>query len=183
MSVVKATVDRYTIHKDGEWAKVYVESGKNDHGEYRWGSLSIISSFGNFGAHWGAIGAESFGRFLASLDSDYALKNLTSCKHMIFDPDETVAKFKEQVISRRKRGHLEKDDAREVFDALVEIEEERFLDEGVFCERLSSTAGQAFWQTDLYMEGTEHRLSPQCAGLWKLIWPELIAAMNPKVPA
>lgn len=184
MSVVKATVDRYTIRAGSEWAKVFLESGVD--GSYHWGDLSIVSSLGNYGHHWGSIGEKSFEQFLASLDSDYALKKITNYAHEEFDFDATIAAIRARIIRRRKEDRhlgIPREAAREIWDGIEAIETEGQMGEGVFCEKVSSTIGAPWWDYGFWEDGVEKRVRNDCAGLWKYIWPELIAAIAPKVPA
>lgn len=180
MSVTKsvnATV--YRVHADGEWATImmehWVRKPVSDIQPYHYvGELVIYSSFGRFGYQWGHCG-RPFPQFLLDMDMGYFMTKMYAGEVRVFDFEATVADMKRRIRSQRREHSFDRQDARNLYDAVEAIS--YTSDSSEFCSALlednefrnSDGEGLGFccpWDI------TVRKINPQCEGFWKTIWPE-----------
>jgi hypothetical protein len=175
-SVTKATVDKYEVRSaSGDHASIYVESGQHvDDPDPNggWGRITIQSSFGAFAYYWGSCGRD-FGKFLAGLDFDYAMKNLRNYRHRVYDHRETKTHIRKVIIDDRKKHDLTKDQARKAWVCLREADgyDQPFLIQHLMNSGLLFYADVAQW-------GPMTKYDEECVLFWKHIWPLFIAEIT-----
>jgi hypothetical protein len=162
--------------EDGqEHATIYMREGKNEGGANTWGSISILSTYGNFGHYWGYCGNTSFAEFLSSLNFDYAMKKLKG-NIDVFDFDKSIKYLKERVVAERRDGGSH-DRCREAFDAIQSIEDEGFMSRELFSvEVIDKLRDCLDWS--IFGESCQYSYDPQCLGFWEKIWKVFIKELN-----
>jgi hypothetical protein len=111
----KSTAERYDLwFRHGEWATFTIDENG--------GLFNCHSSFGDYNYSWPYHGRESFKHFILELAEDphYLLGKVA--KQDYFDFDKAQEAWKRTIINERKCGSLNKDDAREAFDYICNME-------------------------------------------------------------
>ncbi len=107
---------RYSVRgANGEWLATVVISDD--------GYFSTVSDYGNYAYYWGDAG-ECFRKFLSRLGPDYYLSKFGVRDE--YDGGETLKAVKRSIIEQRRRGDLDREEAREEWDLL---EENSWLDQ------------------------------------------------------
>ena len=114
----KSTCDRYTIHggKEFSWANILIDE--------HWGLLAIHSDYGNWTFSWPYHGRDSFRQFLmeSRKDKHYFMNKLAAGERW-YDSNATEKELQREILIRRRRKELTKEEAREAWeDADREIE-------------------------------------------------------------
>lgn len=113
----KKTTERYDIRVDYEWAIIMIsEDG---------GVFSAHSSYGDYTYAWPHHGRESFKHFIMNeltRDTSYFLGKVSS--ETEFDEETSLKEWKETIIRDRRNQEISEEEARSVWDALIEITEE-----------------------------------------------------------
>jgi len=111
----KSTCERYDIRFKYEWAIFTIDENG--------GLFNCHSSFGDYSYSWPSHGRKTFKHFLIEITRDYDyLLNKVSDKSY-FDFDKTITEWKGKVIEWRKELSISKDQAREAFDAINDLED------------------------------------------------------------
>lgn len=101
------------------------------------GIVSIVSDYGNWSAVWMPKhhGRQSLKHFIAEGDCDYLAKKLMRDEdRRQFNCDRTIDRIKEQLLSSRRDGSIEADEARSLYDDIEGME--RDVSEDLFWERV-----------------------------------------------
>lgn len=88
------------------------------------GHVMIESSYGHFSYCWPAANrgmGYSLQGFLYGLSFDYFMGKAMADNYMIADIDATLAGYKLDLLRDRKSGHINKEDARDIWERLDEI--------------------------------------------------------------
>lgn len=97
----------------GGWAKFVIDDD---------GYFSVVSDYGNYAFHWTAFG-DNFREFLLDIGPDYLMGKLSNGKY-VFDADATRAACQYRLKDLRKDSTIEKDEARDMWDAIGELNSE-----------------------------------------------------------
>lgn len=168
----------YSIAADGEWATVVLRDlgSHTAHGHTSWaGEILIHSTFGTFGHYWGSMG-ESLRPFLIGLNFGYWAGKLAGNASRVFDREATWKSIRERVLEVRREGDLTHEEARSLYDDLVDEEEEHGGDdshsfvEGVQSVARASDVGQAETILSEPWEYIRTKSDPQLVGLWEQLW-------------
>lgn len=102
----KSTCEKYTLkfNKGWDWAVFTIDET---------GIFQCHSSFGGYSYHWNAFG-DSFKKFLTEIDSYYLLNK--TAKQDYFDLGKYQEKVKPVIVKLRKERELSKDEARELWE-------------------------------------------------------------------
>lgn len=123
------------------------------------GRVIILSDHGCWSHWWGHRGdGVSVPAFLAKVGRDYAGGKMLWPNAAEFDIDLTVRSAKLDIIHSRRSGHLSKEDAREEWDALVEIGNEWDFYQ---------------WASDSRIEGASEHHTTSIARAWVNFWDQL----------
>jgi hypothetical protein len=118
MSFTKSSVDCYSIRPEENerhrclWALVYVDSNT-------W-TLSASSDCGDYSYRWGYEDGRTFKQFLTTLDKSYFLSKISDRTEI--DEKESIIRMKEFCINMYRKGSINKQEAREQFDHIKDIE-------------------------------------------------------------
>lgn len=165
-SVVKETADAYCINNNGEWARIFIQSGCHANGT-RWGMISVISGFGNFGHTFGNVGASSFERFLAGLNYHYLIGKFFGVEADVFDAEATAKKLRTEILRERRSGEMLPVEAREFWDGLDDLE--GLHSSEAFITGLVNPAGRFLNDWELW-DCAITKPNPQAEGFWSEIW-------------
>lgn len=178
-AVRKEVADTYYIRCEPEhsWARVFMVEGRRSDGS-GWGQLSIVSDYGNFGHTWTAIGERSFRDFLCGLQFDYVMDKLGRKR---FDRDAAVKVARRNIIDKRRRWHeIDAAETRELYDAVDDINAD--TPDGWY-HGLVDALGRRWTDWEAFLWDAPMAWSPDSLGLWKHIWPELIAQFKSEASA
>ena len=166
---MKETADLYRIHTErGEWAHIFLTEGRRkDDGNY-WGTISVVSSYGEYGFIWSHMGCP-LRVFLKNLTFDYAMGKFRSSAVYIFDFYETIKALKELVTD----SYTGKED-KEILDVLQEIEDEGPCIHDELLRQITDELPDFANSHDIW-EIAETMPDPQCKGFWDTIWPLMLA--------
>lgn len=112
----KSTCERYDIRlKDScGWAIITIDENG--------GLFNAQSDYGSYSYSWPNHGRESFKHFILELvkDKSYFLGKVSSNNY--YYQDKTENAWKEKVIELRKEGELDKGQARELWDEIIDFD-------------------------------------------------------------
>ena len=106
------------------------------------GSLSVISDYENYNYRWGSgCFSGSFKKFLTEIDTGYLLDKVAhDCIELKFD--ESVVKWKKEIIEARRENGWEKEKIRELWDdfesIISEYQNEQCIQLKIFESELSN---------------------------------------------
>jgi len=113
-------------------------------------------------------------RFLASISSDYALGKLWGMGTDLYDETTARNNLKSYLLRERRDGDLGKEEARELWNELVDVDLDNEHAHVLF------VYGCDYWRqvhTDGY--GPNHKIrNPQAQGFWETLWPAFIAELG-----
>jgi hypothetical protein len=179
-----------------EWSKIIAEQAaedakkppqirtyryaENGNGWYiafmdNYGSLSILSDYGNYGYRWGSFGAiekDGFLRFLTGCDDSYILGKLAQGRSEYQD-EPTLAAVKRKIIEYRRDRTLSKEQAREEWDLLREEYENLYTEFDY--SRWAMRYGNELFNPE---EFAVYEKPQQAQAFVKNVWPRLIAAIK-----
>lgn len=117
MQISKSQVEVYKIRnaEHGAWADITIDAKGNT------GRISISSDYGDWAYYWGSCGCP-FKEFLCGLDLGYVSGKFRADNH--FDLNATIQAWKEPVLEYRRKGYIDAEEARELFDEILKIDEE-----------------------------------------------------------
>lgn len=163
-SIAKSTVECYKIrHSSGMyWADITIDTAPGS----RQGRIQIASDYGDYQYYWGACG-NSFKEFLTKLGIDYAASKFGADRWI--DIDATVKSFKIDVIRNYRDYTLTKQEARELFDEIKELEEN-------CCGGYDNDFNHYISNSDKLIEfydyhpSAVHDITPQFKKFWNTCW-------------
>lgn len=169
----------YTVRNDWAWAHIFIRSGmgQTGNGDPRgWVDVSVISDFGSFGYCWSHIGNRPWQEFLAEVDFHYAMQKMMGprfTEHMSMD--ECAEKARRTVLQLRREDSLTKTDARELWDAIPDIDTE--YPPQAFLSEWDRASSGAMYRNELW-DMVWLKEAPQAVGFWAEIWPHFVASIQ-----
>lgn len=163
--ITKYQSNIYKIIKDGEWAEISIREW--EHG----GSFMCISSFGNFGYIWTAIGVRCLREFLVQVNYSYFMTK-TQGHDQIFSPEKTLSLIKQQILTLKKQKSISKDIAEDYYQEIESLGLQDLDSEDAFFH--------TFYETDVFndvfdadIEGVPYEMmdDQQQIGFWTQLWP------------
>lgn len=133
------------------------------------GCLAVLSDYGDYSYRWPAAGMpEGLGlrRFLTECDPGYILRKLSP--RQVYDGEATLNAIHEDVCQTRRRGVLERDEAREEWDEALEVAHH----ECCFGNWLNGT--RLSDASELYRT----QVDPQARAFMERVWPRLVAEIE-----
>ncbi len=163
-----------TIRNGFYWAHIFVQEGcgkLNDGSPRHWANVAILSDFGTFGYCWTHMG-EPWPEFCRDLDFHYAMGKLAG-RHFYepLDIDECRIKTREIVLERRRTDCMTKEDARALWDALLDC-----CEASTFLADLDRLSDGAMYREELW-DARWEQPSASARGFWSEIWPHYLAAI------
>jgi len=164
--VTKSKIELYKFRADSGlyWADITIDA----HG--RGGRISIASDWGSWQNYWGAAG-DDFKDFLGRISWDYAADKFEVARHV--DVDETIKNWKQQLLEHRREGSIESEDARNVYDELVELEG---IPQAQF---IYAVKDGSYIESYMYKyhdcPDVSYMHDPAFKAFWDAIWPVMLA--------
>jgi hypothetical protein len=120
ISVSTQTV--YTIHNEGEWAKIGIKQGR---GSSNWVHVTIDSSYGAMAHYWNNIGSQHWADFLHDpREKRYMMEKLSGYGKLDeFSFPKSMKYVRKYILEQRRELEITKDEARDAWDDLKWIEE------------------------------------------------------------
>ncbi len=191
MTVTKSVRECYEVRKGHEWANITLACwdrpanvGTQHECTYYCGEITIQSSFGTWGYVWTACGVP-FKRFLMRAEFDYVFTKFMGAKLDRHDGDGTMRQLRRDIIEQRRQGSLDRDEAREAWDA-VEWERDRIESDETSCGyalmEVASRLGdrhpmrEHFADPSAWPRAKKHDC--QAVGFWRELWPSFIAELR-----
>lgn len=172
MKVSKYQAEAYHVSNGYDGACIFLRHGPRDDGG-SWGYISVVGSFGDFGHYFGNCGGD-FRSFLCGCDTHYLSSKFFGIQARVFDCDKTVDALKRVVIERRRTGSIERDQARDMFDAIRDADGNH-SEESFFMQL--STAFPRFYELELWGYA-ERVMNPQAKGFFEDLWPGFVAELR-----
>ena len=133
------------------------------------GFLAVIGDYGEFGHLWHNFGDEDFRVFLSRLGPDYLMGKLGERTEL--NRKKTVHELRREICQDRRSGLLDREQAREDWDAVAAFEVES-----------DATYSAEDFLDELHMEDAGELFvmdyPPRLKGFMERTWPRLVAAMQ-----
>lgn len=169
----------YEVRNDWAWAYVFVRHGVGqmlDGSPRHWVHVSTISDYGSFGYCWTHIG-DDWRKFLAGLDLHYAMNKMLGSRFRVpLDIHEAEARGRETILLSRRENSLDREDARKLWDGLIDADRHGGLDQ--FLRDWDRCSGGLWYAHEFWDHGWD-KVNPQAEGFWQEIWPHFVAALSP----
>lgn len=112
----KSTCERYDIRLKDSWGWAIITIDENG------GLFNAQSDYGNYNYSWPNHGRKSFKHFILELvrDKSYFLRKVADDN--FYYQEETEKAWKEQIIQDRQEEYLSQEEARELWDEVVEFD-------------------------------------------------------------
>lgn len=177
MKVTKYQAQCYHVSNGYDGASIFLRYWPRDDGGSS-GYISVVGSFGSFGHYFGNTGGD-FRAFLCGCDRYYLTGKFFGLQARVFDCDKTVEALKRRLIAWRRDNTINREDAREMFDAVNEAGGNN--SEEAFWMQLSGDMPR-FYDLEIYMLG-ERVMNPQAVGFFDDIWPGFVAELQSELQA
>lgn len=191
MTVTKTVRECYEVREKHEWANITLacwsrtaNRGTQHEGTYHCGEITIQSSFGTWGYVWTACGVP-FKQFLIKAEFDYVFTKFMGTRLRRHDGDGTLQQLKRDIIQERRLTCLDRDEAREVWDA-VRQESDRIESDETSCGyalmEVASQIGSKHPMHDHFADPSAWprvtKPDPQAASFWRELWPLFVAELK-----
>lgn len=178
MPVTRTTADRYTVRHGGEYAAIFLNewTEPGEQSPRYLGEIAINSSFGSWANQWSACGMP-FRAFLAQLDPGYLMEKLAGASAYVFDGSGSMGLAFGKVLKARRQREIDRDEARDLWDALVGVQDDAQSGSSLFVHLLSGIEDRHGILDEPWCMVTEKE-NPQLAGFLRELWPEFIAALE-----
>jgi hypothetical protein len=176
MKVSRYQAECYHVSNGYDGASIFLRYWPRDDGGSS-GYIAVVGSFGSFGHYFGNCGSD-FRSFLCGCDKYYLAGKFFGADARVFDCDKTVEALKGQIIGWRRDGSIDREEAREMFDAVKEASHTN-SEEGFFTELQQMPK---FYDFEVY--GLAARMmNPQAAGFFSDLWPGFVAELRSELQA
>jgi hypothetical protein len=159
-------IERYIVRNRGDWAFIYLDEER--------GVFTACSSYGDYAYIWSHRGSQSLKEFVRDLDFDYFMDKTRGAESKRFDFYATIKGMREFVADARRQRDISKEEAREAWTDLEELEGDHTDSADLFVDRVyaSKAIGEAYGYD---FEGVIcNSANIQCKGFWEMIWPEFL---------
>lgn len=176
MSSIVRNIPCFVVHNQGEYGAFYVREGVSHRsGEpYYHCELTVNSSFGTVGYCWTHMGSPAC-IFFSRVNKDYVLTKLFNKEARIFDPELTKMELLQMLLRDRRRGELDRREAREIHKAIRDLDGIDTIEN--FCDDYAQSCCLMEWchVGDIPFR---YSLSPQAAGFWDKLWAPFVEMLN-----
>ena len=185
MSSQKIPSEAYRVRTEGtcpEWGTFYLRDwAHTERGTtYYGGELVAYTSFGTYGYHWTHCG-EPFKAFLCDLEFSYFMQK-ASTEYKEFDFDASLAAIRRTVLEHRRATDIDKATAKDIWEALQNIEAGGDNGGHTFVGDLYAIAKLSRVTQEPY-EYARERPSAQALGFWRELWPLFTGALRQELAA
>lgn len=181
MSVTQTFADRYTVRHAGEYAAIFINewSEPGEKGPRYLGEIAINSSFGSWAYQWSACGMP-FRAFLAQLDPGYLMDKLAGASAYVFDGEASMQSAFGKVLKARRQREIDHDEARDLWDAMVDVQDDAASGSSLFVYLLSGIEDKhGILDEPWYM--VTQKENPQVTGFLRELWPEFVSAIRAEI--
>ena len=164
----------WTLRNCGDFAEIFVRHGqrRDRSGPNTWVTVSIVSSYGDWGYFWSHCGHRPWWRFLADLDRQYAMEKFMGDGYRLASVEATLKGMRANLIERRRGGDLSAEAARGAFDVLA------LHDGGDSLDAVMHAASGTRAFGDCYFDMVRTEVSPQAIGFWDTFWTPWVAHLR-----
>ncbi len=136
------------------------------------GAVDIQSDYGNYSYMWNCIGDRTLRDFLISLDYQYFMGKAAANNGYKFSLKESIKLIKQEIVESRKLEDTTKEEARECWDDLSEIEEYSSGETSYF-EAVCRTTNlfATIFGEDFHGVPSADEHCPSAKGFWDIFWP------------
>lgn len=193
--VTKTTRECYEVRdgmRGGEWANIMlncwsrpVSSGEGRTDTYYCGEITIQSSHGTWGYIWTAC-AIPFKEFLCGVGFDYAFGKFMGSDLKQFDGEGSMHCLRRQLLEGRLHTELSKEEARALWNALKDREDEVTSSLNDWVNTLTDIADN-LWEDqhkaavkmlDEPWELAQTQPKPCAVNFWRDLWPLFVDALK-----
>lgn len=160
MTFSKQKAEHYSIVKGMEWAEFFIIDHEKS------GSISVISTFGNYAYHYSNIGSQKFKEFLTKT-SFHSFMGKTFPEYDGFDCDKTIEAIKKDLFEARREKELSKEQVRDYYDEIEYLY--CHTDEVSFNYEFQDLQVASFFDFSP-SEFKQTSISSQAQGFWDEFW-------------
>jgi len=157
----------FFVKDKGEWVTMFIELDRRGNGF----TFSMVGSFVDGGHYWSSPG-ENWRSFLKSLDRDYFGGKILAGGYKVFDPEATIAHAQKKIIQWRKEGHLDTEQARNMWDEL-RLRGDDLIHECQLFEWLSPYCDDPYDISELVCRSPHQQFTE----FYNRLWPKLLAQL------
>jgi hypothetical protein len=151
-----------------DWADIFIAEGQRGDGG-RWGSISFVSSFGNRGHLFGAIGDRPFALWITGCDWPYIADKCWGLESREFDFDASIKELKRRICESRRNGYMKQCVASDCWGEIIGLE--RVHEESAFGWQLMGNCPELMKSAQIFEHfPSAQRNNPQCDGFRDSIW-------------
>lgn len=170
MKYTKSTCEKYTLkfNKGWDYAVITIDDT---------GIFQCHSSFGNFSYHWTSFG-KSFKKFLCDINSDYILNKVSNQDY--FNGSKYSKKTKNAIIELRTKHEIEKEEARELWGFIENIDENGMSYDLVCKEVYENSLLNKIYRGDVFYSpfAPEKDYSPRAIAFAENIFPAFVKILK-----
>lgn len=172
-----------SVGYDGGTMFIREGTQKGSAGHMNWFSVSVVSSFGEYGHHFSNIGYGTAVSFMRSMIDGkkfhYFMGKLSDAKDERPDFDSTVDLIRSAICEARRETSLKKEDAREAWEELDDIISDLSPSvDGLMhaCHRSSFHLGRVMSNREVYEPAKVD--CPQARGFFDVLLPVMLEALE-----
>ena len=153
----------YSIRNEYEWGRVIIDNSRN--------MIMCYTGVGSYCYSWSHPG-KSFLEFLTQLDFYYAMGKMLGTKREEFQKEKTVTNMKHHIISYRRDDCYTAEEARRMWDNLIEAQEDEDDSESNFFNIIRD--GDFSEYNNEWWDFGVHDYSKDAHEFWRVIWTPLM---------
>jgi len=164
---VRKAVAYHVALAPGDWAEIQIRLLPNG------GVFSCISTYGDYAHVWTSIGSGTFYQFLCSLDKNYFLKKTRNSDYRMFSMEKSCRAVRQDIIELRRELSITKEEARDCWERMKEIERDAFNSEGFYAMLDSLDVLDVVYGGSAAEIPTQEEYRPECTSFWERVWPAI----------
>lgn len=157
----------FFVKDKGEWVTAFIELDRRGNGF----TFSMVGSYVDGGHYWPSPGKD-WRNFLKTISLDYFGTKILTVDFREFDPAGTIVHIKRKLIEWRKDGYMDREHARDFWDALRVREDDLFSEVQVF-EWFSRFCVDPYDVTDLIRRAPHQQFTQ----FYNHLWPKVLAQL------
>lgn len=168
--VSKSNIESYLIRNGSDWGEIAISIREETV------NVMVNSSYGHYAYYWCACGMNPKA-FLCKINKGYTLQKLTHGKETEIDEDKCLDQIKQAIIDTRRTGDLTADQAREAWDGMVGVWEDRNGYDIAMGHLIDSKYFEQVFG-DYEALPSARRLKPECEFFWEKIWMPFVEELK-----
>lgn len=153
----------YVRNSDWGWGIIIIDP--------RNGMVLCYTDYGNYNYNWSHRGEQSIFQFIGKISFDYAMSKFLGAKQTV-NVERTLLAFRKHVLEYRREESHTAEDAREMWDALNEAEDEGFHGSSLGHFLAASPIAE---NIDEWYDFICYEHPSEARGFWDHIWTPLVA--------